>query len=134
MEVETKLAVYPTASSLLLMEKLCNHWILNVLLTLGNAKEKPMKYGEIKKSVHSKSDKMLDTSLKELDAYGLIKKHYHFISPKHYTTDYCLTDQGRLFLNSITPLNNWINENFESIQSNLAAYNQERLAIASLDN
>lgn len=74
----------------LVMGQIGGVWKMPILWRL---KSKVMRYGELRKSLHHVSDKMLTTQLRELEADGYIdRKVYAVVPPK---TEYSLTGKGR---------------------------------------
>lgn len=89
-----------------LMDALCNKWVVKVLFALEENDDEPMRFSEISKAIESTSDKMVCKSLKALEvSYELIKKKT--IDGK---TKYSLTDDGRSLLEVLHELETWVDE------------------------
>ena len=70
-----------------------------------------LRYGELKRSIPTISDKMLSEQLKELEADGLIhRKQYKQVPPK---VEYSITDKGETVVPLLKKMNQWGLENME---------------------
>ncbi len=77
-------------------DKIAGKWKLVILWHIYD--KEVIRYGELKKSVHGITHKMLSNKLKELVEDGIVHKElYHQVPPK---TEYSLTDKGK----SIVPI------------------------------
>lgn len=72
------------------LHKIGGTWKMPILWRL---KEKPMRYGELKKSLSKVTDKMLATQLRELEKDGFINRVVYPVVPPH--TEYSLTEKGK---------------------------------------
>lgn len=64
-----------------------------------------IRYGELKKSVHNITHKMLSNQLKELMEFDLVHKEmYHQVPPK---TEYSLTDKGKTLVPILDLMYEW---------------------------
>lgn len=67
------------------------------------------RFGELKKSIQGISEKMLISSLKDLESEGIIDRFvYHSIPPK---VEYSLTEKGQSILPILMSMNKWGEEN-----------------------
>ncbi len=74
-------------------------------LILYFLKEKPKRYGDLKRDVRGVSDKMLIQSLKELEAHGVVlRTNYHEVPPR---VDYTLTPLGQSLAEALRSLCEW---------------------------
>ena len=70
-----------------------------------------LRYGVLKRSIPTISDKMLSEQLKELEADGLIhRKQYKQVPPK---VEYSITDKGETVVPLLKKMNQWGLENME---------------------
>lgn len=77
-------------------------WKMPILWRL---KDKPWRYGELKKSIGKITHKMLAQQLRELEEDGLIsRKVFASVPPK---VEYSITDKGRTTIPIIESLRNW---------------------------
>ncbi len=74
---------------------------------LWRVKDKPWRYGELKKSIGRITHKMLSQQLRELEHDGLIHREvYQEVPPK---VEYTLTEKGRTVIPIIEQLREWGN-------------------------
>jgi len=75
------------------MDMLGGKWRLLIIYQLA---EKPLRFGELKRSIGNISEKMLVQELKNLEIDGLVlRKNYGEVPPR---VDYRLSERGRLVL------------------------------------
>jgi len=73
----------------------------------------PTRYGELRRSVHDVSDKVLIQQLKELEADGLVKRtDYKEVPPR---VDYSLTTLGHSLGQALVPLCTWGTEHMAEV-------------------
>lgn len=125
--------VQPPASPEQLLERVCNHWLKNILHVLEAAGDNVKTYNQIKKEVQPTSEKMFAHALIELDAYGLIRKRYDPTKSKIKSNDYALTEQGRSLLAVINQFQLWADNNFKSIEESTYNWNQDRILNNSIE-
>ena len=93
-------------------------WSILILDTLG--KEGTMRFNEISKALGDISQKMLTSTLRLLEADGIVsRKMYPEIPPR---VEYELTELGKDLLPNIRNLIDWGHKNFETIQKNRKAF------------
>ncbi|MDZ7362218.1 MAG: helix-turn-helix transcriptional regulator [candidate division KSB1 bacterium] len=86
----------------LALEVIGGKWKMPILWRL---KEKPWRYGELKKSLGQITHKMLTEQLRELERDGLIHREvYQVVPPK---VEYSLTPQGETTVPIIESLREW---------------------------
>lgn len=89
-------------------------WSILILDTLGE--KGTLRFNEISKALGDISQKMLTSTLRLLEADGIIsRKMYAEIPPR---VEYELTELGHDLLPSIRSLINWGHKNIETIQRN----------------
>lgn len=72
---------------------------------LWRVKDKPWRYGELKKSLGKITHKMLTEQLRELEADGLVhRKVFQVIPPK---VEYSITPKGKTTIPIISDLREW---------------------------
>ncbi|CVK16956.1 transcriptional regulator, HxlR family [Apibacter mensalis] len=102
---------YPICPIRNILSRFSDKWSLLILAVLYTGKT--MRYGEIKKSLPDISQKILTSSLKNLEKYHLIKrKAYAEIPPR---VEYSLTETGNSLIPSIQMLITWAENHFEEI-------------------
>jgi DNA-binding HxlR family transcriptional regulator len=79
-------------------------------LILWGVKEKPLRFGELRRSVPDASLKMLTSHLKELEADGMLTRTVFAEVPPR--VEYALTDLGRSFLPVLEAVLRWGQEHY----------------------
>ncbi len=94
------------------LDRFGDKWSLLVLLTLAGTS--PLRFGEISKLIPDVSQKMLTTTLKTLQADGLLlRKSYPVIPPK---VEYHMTPLGYTLIPHIHNLLEWAQQNGNTIR------------------
>ena len=76
-------------------------------------RERPCRYGELKRAVQGVSDKVLIQQLKELEADGVVRRtDYQEVPPR---VDYALTSLGRSLSDALAPLCEWGSQNLDAV-------------------
>lgn len=102
------------------LDRIGDKWSMLILLLLNE--EGVLRFNEIHKFIATISQKMLSTTLKSLEADGLVhRKVFPEIPPR---VEYGLTERGRSIIPHLNGLMKWANENMEAIQSSRKAYPQ----------
>jgi len=100
------------------LDRLSDKWTTLVVLVLGQYGT--LRFNEIRKHMTDVSEKMLTSSLRKLEADGLItRKVYPVIPPK---VEYQLTELGTDFLPLINSISDWAFQNMDQILSNREQY------------
>ena len=77
-------------------------------LALFFLRDRPKRYGELKRAMKGVSDKVLIQQLKDLEADGVLaRKDYKEVPPR---VDYALTPLGRSLADALVPLCTWGSE------------------------
>ena len=88
------------------LSRVGDKWTVLVVSYLGNG---PMRFNELKRTVHGISQKMLTTTLRGLERDGFVTRTvFPTIPPR---VDYALTDLGRELLVPVRALGEWAKEN-----------------------
>ena len=94
-----------------ILSRIGDKWSVLIINLLGEVGI--MRFNEISKSLGDISQKMLTTTLRSLEADGLIsRKIYPEVPPK---VEYELTDLGRSLLPHLQDLSGWAHENMPQI-------------------
>lgn len=100
------------------LDRIGDKWSTLIILLLGESGV--MRFNEISTAIGDISQKMLTTTLRNLEADGLVsRKMYQQIPPK---VEYELTDLGRSLRPLISQLQVWADENFQAIKRNRKRY------------
>ncbi|MER5620317.1 helix-turn-helix domain-containing protein [Streptosporangium sp. NPDC002544] len=87
-------------------------WKALILWALHN---KPLRFGELNRSVSGISEKMLIQQLREMESYGLVHREvYHQVPPK---VEYSLTEFGHSLNTALLPLGDWGERHLETIEA-----------------
>ena len=101
-----------------ILDRIGDKWSMLILLVLHETKV--LRFNEIHKYIDGISQKMLSTTLKSLEADGLVeRKVYPVIPPK---VEYRLSERGRSLLPHLQDLVQWANHNFEEITASRDAF------------
>ncbi|MCW2846105.1 MAG: helix-turn-helix, HxlR type [Marmoricola sp.] len=85
-----------------LVEHVTSKWGVLVLLVLADG---PMRWGELKRAIDGVSEKMLVSTLRTLEADGLVDRESLPVVPPHVS--YSLTPTGQEAATLLTPLVRW---------------------------
>lgn len=100
------------------MDRFGDKWSTLVLLILDEGKV--LRFNEISKAIPDISQKMLTTTLRALEADGLVsRKVYAEVPPK---VEYKLTEMGKSLVPHIKAVADWAAKNFEQIEHSRAEY------------
>ncbi|MEO3763753.1 helix-turn-helix domain-containing protein [Streptomyces sp. B5E4] len=84
-----------------------------ILFSLGE--DGPLRFGELRRSVPSISERMLILQFREMEASALVHREvYHQVPPK---VEYSLTEFGRSLNAALAPLGEWGEEHMERIEA-----------------
>ncbi|MET8048269.1 MULTISPECIES: winged helix-turn-helix transcriptional regulator [unclassified Streptosporangium] len=84
-------------------------------LILWALHSKPLRFGELNRSVSGISEKMLIQQLREMESYGLVHREvYHQVPPK---VEYSLTEFGHSLNTALLPLGDWGERHLETIEA-----------------
>lgn len=100
------------------LDRFGDKWSILILLVLSD--EGTMRFGALNKSITDISQKVLTSTLRTLEADGLIeRKIYPEIPPK---VEYTLTHLALTLIPHIRSLTNWAKENFPTIRNSREKY------------
>lgn len=96
------------------LEWLGNKWALVILMKI--AKDEPVRFNELYRTIPSVSEKVLSQVLKQLTADGIIRRElFPDVPPR---VEYSISETGRTLLPHVEALMNWGQENFDQIMLN----------------
>lgn len=106
-----------------ILSRIGDKWSVLVINLLGETDA--MRFNEIAKTLGDISQKMLTSTLRSLEADGLVSRHiYPVIPPK---VEYTLTDLGRSLLPHLQDLSGWAHQNMERIIEHRKLYDSSNL-------
>ncbi len=90
-------------------------WGVLVLVALSDGTQR---WGELRRTISGISEKMLASTLKTLEADGLVQRTaYPEVPPR---VEYALSDLGRDLMERLLPLMEWVADNADEIQQRSA--------------
>ena len=101
------------------LSRIGNRWSLLVLLTLQD-NELPMRFRDLCKAIPDVSQKMLTSTLRELEADDLVKRTAYPEVPSR--VEYELTERGKSLIPLLNQLVDWSLENMEAIVKHRKEY------------
>ncbi len=105
--------------SLTVVDVLANKWVLYVLGLLQGT-DRPLRFGELKRSVEGVTQKSLTKTLRALERDGLIDRRvYATVPPK---VEYRLTDLGREAGHLLAAIESWAKDNADKIAATRAGF------------
>jgi len=114
--------VFPECPIRNVLARISSKWALAVLYTL-NGNGGPMRFKDIEKANPDISQKMLTSTLRGLEADGLVsRKVYPEMPPR---VEYALTERGQSFMPVMRQLLDWAYDNLHDIVSDRERYAQK---------
>lgn len=111
--------VFPQCPVRNVLARIGDRWSLLVLLKLQET-EKPLRFNELCKAIVGVSQKMLASTLKELEADDLVsRKAYTEIPPR---VEYALTERGKSLMPLLNQLVEWSLDNMSEIVASRKQY------------
>ena len=88
-------------------------WSMLVLYSLHNSETGVLRFSELHKHMTDCSQKMLSSTLKNLEQYNLIHREVYPVVPPR--VEYSLTDTGKSLMPAISSLIDWANLHFDDV-------------------
>lgn len=114
--------VFPECPIRNVLARISSKWALAVLYTL-NGNGGPMRFKDIEKANPDISQKMLTSTLRGLEADGLVSRTVYPEMPPR--VEYALTPRGRSFMPVMRQLMDWAYNNLHDILSDRESYTQK---------
>jgi len=92
------------------LDHVTSKWGVLVIIALS---QQGLRWGELRRTIEGISEKMLASTLRTLEADGLVLREAQATIPPR--VDYSLTDRGRELADRMLPLMDWIAENAAAI-------------------
>lgn len=105
-----------------MLARISDKWSLLVVRVLGHG---PRRFNALRREVGEISQKVLASTLRELEANGFVSRTVTHTTPPQ--VEYALTDLGREFLDPVRGLAEWVVANSARMDAARVAYSQ-RLA------
>lgn len=97
------------------LDHIMGKWGVLVLVALSDGTQR---WGELRRTISGISEKMLASTLKTLEADGLVQRTaYPEVPPR---VEYALSDLGRDLMERLLPLMEWVADNADEIQQRSA--------------
>jgi DNA-binding HxlR family transcriptional regulator len=100
-----------------MLARISDKWTLLVVSSLGHG---PRRFNALRREIGEISQKMLASTLKELEENGFVSRTVTPVTPPQ--VEYALTDLGREFLRPVETLAEWVIANSARIDAARAAY------------
>ena len=114
--------VFPECPIRNVLARISSKWALAVLYTL-NGNGGPMRFKDIEKANPDISQKMLTSTLRGLEADGLVSRTVYPEMPPR--VEYALTPRGHSFMPVMRQLMDWAYNNLHDILSDRESYTQK---------
>lgn len=111
--------LFPTCPIRNVLSRIGDRWSLLVLLTL-QGKDKPMRFRDLCKAIPDVSQKMLTSTLRELEADDLVVRKIYPEIPPH--VEYYLTERGLSLIPLLNQLVEWSLSNMKDILNSRKKY------------
>ncbi len=106
-----------------LLSRLGDKWSVLVLITLAKRSEQKARFSEIKKEINDISQRMLTSTLRNLERDGLLKRTvYPEVPPR---VEYELTNLGKSILKPMEGLVDWIETNWGDIRKSRKSFDEK---------
>jgi len=92
------------------LDHVTSKWGVLVIIALS---QQGLRWGELRRTIEGISEKMLASTLRTLEADGLVLRESQATIPPR--VDYSLTDRGRELADRMLPLMDWIADNAAAI-------------------
>ena len=106
-----------------MLTRISDKWTILVVRTLGRG---PMRFNALRREVGEISQKMLSSTLRDLEENGFVTRTVTPVIPPQ--VEYALTDLGRDFLTPVYGIADWVIANSSRIESARASYAGKREA------
>ncbi|MGN1375952.1 MAG: winged helix-turn-helix transcriptional regulator [Prevotella sp.] len=117
-----KETLFPDCPVRNILSRIGDKWSLLVMHTLLSHKS-PLRFSELRRSIPDISQKVLTTTLRDLEADGfLIRTVYAEVPPR---TEYSLTPRAYSFIEVCRPMIQWAIDNFAAIMNDREAKNNK---------
>jgi len=100
-----------------MLARISDKWTILIVRTLGQG---PMRFNVLKREIGEISQKMLSSTLRDLEENGFVTRTVTPVIPPQ--VEYALTDLGRDFLTPVYGLADWVIKNSTRIETARAAY------------
>ncbi|RRA49293.1 helix-turn-helix domain-containing protein [Acidipila sp. EB88] len=100
-----------------LLERLGERWTMLVLIRL---KDRPVRFGQLRRDIQGITQKMLTQTLRRLERDGLVLRHT--VREKPIAVEYQLTEMVKNLIPTLLILKQWVEANHSAVLVSNAAY------------
>ncbi|HCF9520823.1 TPA: helix-turn-helix transcriptional regulator [Pseudomonas aeruginosa] len=104
--------------------RLGDKWTAQVIWHLAIARDRRLRFSEIRRRVEGITQRMLTLTLRNLERDGLIERHYFPEVPPR--VEYEITEMGRSMLHALKGINLWIRENLPRVEELRQTYDANK--------
>ena len=105
--------IFPECPIRNVLARICDKWSMLVIFMLEKHQAEPLRFNALRKMIPDISQKMLTTTLRNLEADGFLVREVFPEVPPH--TEYQLTQRAISFMDACQPMIAWSLENFADI-------------------
>ena len=102
------------------LDRIGDKWSTLIVITLA---ERPLRFGELRRSIPDISQRMLTQTLRDLQRDGLISRHVFPTQPP--SVEYRLTEMGQSLLDPLAGLVRWAETHHGAIRGARSDYDQQ---------
>lgn len=107
-----------------LLARIGDKWTILVIVSLAQAPSGRSRFSELKRNVEGISQRMLTTTLRNLERDGLVNRYFHPEIPPR--VEYALTPVGESVLDLMQAFIDWIQRHWKDIQSSRERYDASK--------
>ncbi|WP_408098012.1 winged helix-turn-helix transcriptional regulator [Peredibacter sp. HCB2-198] len=97
------------------LDRVADKWSLYVIMVLSNSEDQRARFSDLKKTIPGISQRMLTTTLRNLERDGLLTREVFAEVPPR--VEYQLTALGKNLMIPVGELMGWIGSNWKTIQN-----------------
>ena len=114
-------AIFPDCPIRNVLSRITDKWSLLVLYTLEQ--KKVLRFNELWRQIPDISQKMLTTTLRHLEADGIISREVFIEVPPR--VEYCLSERGKSLMPHLDALISWALEHFSDILADRQSHSEQ---------
>jgi DNA-binding HxlR family transcriptional regulator len=107
-----------------LLTRLGDKWSMLVIVALAQADGNRARFSELMRTVNGISQRMLTTTLRQLERDGMLTRHlFPEVPPR---VEYALTNHGLSLLEPVQSMVTWVEKNWPAIQGARKTYDERK--------
>jgi DNA-binding HxlR family transcriptional regulator len=103
-----------------MLTRLGDKWSILIIYTLSQAPDQRLRFSQLLKGIQGISQRMLTTTLRNLERDGAVKRHFYAEVPPR--VEYELTPLGKSLLGPVQALMVWVEANWGQISAARATF------------